>query len=77
MVELVRPGRPPEELAHEFGPTAPSIWSWVKQWERDAGKCADGASSAEKEELAQLRHKNHWLRQKREIWQRRRIRVGI
>jgi len=28
MVELVRAGRTPEELAAEFEPTAQSIWNW-------------------------------------------------
>jgi transposase len=28
MVELVRAGRTPEELAREFEPTAQSIWNW-------------------------------------------------
>ena len=67
LVELVRSGRTPEELSREFEPTAQSIWSWVKQAERDAGKRADGASSAEKEELARLRRENHRLRQERDI----------
>ena len=29
MVELVRAGRSPEELAHEFEPTAQSIRNWL------------------------------------------------
>jgi transposase len=29
MVELVHAGRPPEELAQEFEPTAQSIRNWV------------------------------------------------
>ncbi len=37
MVELVHAGRTPEELAHEFEPTAQSIRNWVAQWERNAG----------------------------------------
>ncbi len=31
MVELVRAGRSPEELAREFEPTAQSIRNWVAQ----------------------------------------------
>jgi transposase-like protein len=46
--------RRPEELAREFEPTAQSISTWVKQAERDAGKRADGATSAEREELGYL-----------------------
>ena len=33
MVDLVRSGRTPEELAREFEPTAQSISTWVKQAE--------------------------------------------
>ena len=46
MVDLVRSGRTPEELAREFEPTAQSISTWVKQAERDAGKRVDGPTSA-------------------------------
>jgi transposase len=38
MVDLVRSGRTPEEVAREFEPTAQSISTWVKQAERDAVK---------------------------------------
>jgi transposase len=67
MVELVRSGRTPEELAREFEPTAQSISTWVKQAERDAGRRADGPTSAEREELTRLRRENHRLRQERHI----------
>lgn len=67
MVELVRSGRTPEELAREFEPTAQAIANWVRQAERDAGKRGDGQTSAEREELIRLRHENHRLRQERDI----------
>ena len=35
MVELVRSGRSPEELAREFEPSAQSIRNWVGQADRD------------------------------------------
>ncbi|GLY92273.1 hypothetical protein Airi02_102010 [Actinoallomurus iriomotensis] len=54
MVELVRAGRSPEELAAEFEPTAQSIRNWVVQADRDDGRRADGLTSAEKDELARL-----------------------
>jgi transposase-like protein len=38
MVELVRAGRSPEELAREFEPKAQSIRKRVGQAERDAGR---------------------------------------
>ena len=45
MIELVRAGRSPDELAKEFEPTAQSIRNWVAQAERDAGGGDDGLSS--------------------------------
>ena len=67
MIELVRSGRTPEDLAREFEPTAQSISTWAKQAERDAGRRADGPTSAEREELGRLRRENHRLRQERDI----------
>ena len=67
MVELVRAGRTPEELAREFEPTAQSIRNWVSQSERSAS-CGNGSlTSAEREELNRLRRENHQLRLEREI----------
>jgi hypothetical protein len=42
MVELVRAGRSPAELADEFEPTAQSIHKWVAQADRDEGRRSDG-----------------------------------
>ena len=67
MVELVRSGRTPEELSHEFEPTAQSIWNWVRQADRDTGQRQDGATSSEREELTRLRRENRQLRQERDI----------
>ena len=67
MVDLVRSGRTPEELAREFEPTAQSISTWVKQADRDAGKRSEGPTSVEREELGRLRRENHRLRQERDI----------
>ena len=53
MVDLVRSGRTPEELAREFEPTAQSISTWVKQADRDAGKrSTDQPASSEKSWVA-------------------------
>lgn len=67
MVELVRSGRNPEELAREFEPTAQAIRNWVAQADRDEGRRSDGVTSAEREELTRLRRENRKLRQEREI----------
>ena len=42
ILELVRAGRTPEDLAKEFEPTAETIRNWVAQADRDAGKRHDG-----------------------------------
>ena len=67
MVDLVRSGRTPEALSREFEPTAQTIWSWVRQADRDEGRRRDGPTSAEREELTRLRRENRQLRQERDI----------
>ena len=67
MVELVRAGRTPEELAREFEPTAQSIRNWVSQSERNASRGNGSLTSAEREELNRLRRENRQLRLEREI----------
>ena len=48
MIELVRAGRTPEDLAREFEPSAQAIRNWVVQAEHDEGRRADGPSTAER-----------------------------
>lgn len=67
IVELVRAGRTPEELAHEFEPSAQSIRNWVRQADRDDGRRADGLTTVERDELRRLRRENRQLREEREI----------
>jgi transposase len=67
ILELVRAGRSPDELAQEFEPTAQTIRNWIKQAELDQGQRQDGLSSEEKAELARLRKENKQLRLEREI----------
>src|SRR5438874_105369 len=51
MVELVRSGRSPEELAREFEPSAQSIRNWVCQRDLDEGRRADGLTTEDHAEL--------------------------
>jgi transposase len=62
-----RVGRTPEEPSREFEPSGQSIRNWVRQAERDRGARADGLTSAERTELAQLRRENRRLKQERDI----------
>jgi transposase len=67
MVELVRAGQRPADLAKEFEPTAKSIHEWVAQADRDDGLRQDGLTTAEREELRRLRKENKQLKLEREI----------
>jgi transposase len=67
MIELVRAGRNPEELAREFEPSAQSIRNWVVQADRDEGRRKDGLTTEERQELSRLRRENRRLREEREI----------
>jgi transposase len=77
MVELVRAGRDPADLAREFEPSAQAIRNWVAQADRQAGRRAAkpapaeaALTAAEREELARLRRENKQLRQERDILSR-------
>ena len=67
LVELVRSGRTPEELAREFEPSAQSIRNWVAAADSGQGRRSEVPSGQEREELKRLRVENRRLRQEREI----------
>lgn len=67
IIDLVRNGRTPWELAKEFEPSAQTIMNWVAQAGRDAGERHDGLTSAGHGELRRLRRENKRLREEREI----------
>ena len=67
LVEMVRAGRSPVELAEQFEPSEQCIRNWVKQADRDSGKRQDGLTTVEKEELGRLRREVRTLREERAI----------
>ncbi len=67
MIELVEAGRSPEELAREFEPSAQTIRNWVVRAARDADKCGEEPTRAEREGLRQPRRENKRLREERAI----------
>ncbi len=70
MVELVRGGRKPSELAQEFGCHETSISAWVRQAKADemGGSRPDAPlTTAERQELAQLRRQLRQVTQERDI----------
>ena len=77
MIELVRAGRDPADLAREFEPSAQAIRAWVAQADRAEGRreakpatTDPGLTAAEREELARLRRENKQLRLERDILSR-------
>lgn len=67
LIELVRAGRSPEELAKEFEPSPNTIRKWATQADIDEGLQAEGLSTAERAELRELRRENRQLKLEREI----------
>jgi transposase len=67
MIELVRAGRTPEQVAKEFEPSGQAIRNWVAQADRDEGRREDGLTTVEREGLNRLRRENRQLKLEREI----------
>ncbi|CAN5501932.1 hypothetical protein BH23ACT9_BH23ACT9_28740 [soil metagenome] len=63
---MVRAGRTPEELSRDYEPTSQTIRNWVRRAYVDDGH-ADGVTTDERAELAQLRREIRILREEREI----------
>ncbi len=70
MVELVRAGRDPDDIAKEFEPTAQAIRNWIARADKKDGRQRDappGLSAVERDELSRLRRENKQLRVERDI----------
>jgi transposase len=67
IIDLVRAGRTPRELAREFEPSEQTIRNWVAQADRDGSRGSEGLTTEEKAELQRLRRENRQLRVEREI----------
>jgi transposase len=69
MVELVRAGRKPSELAKEFGCHVSSILSWVRACGRITPEPADvsALNLSERQELLELRRKVRQIQIERDI----------
>ena len=70
MVDPVRAGRDPDELAREFEPSAQSIRTWVAQADRQKGRreeAVPGLAATERDELVRLRRENRQFRVERDI----------
>ena len=77
MVELLRAGRDPTDLAREFEPSAQAIRNWVAEADQLEGRretkppATEAALSAsERDELLRLRRENRQLKLERDILSR-------
>jgi transposase len=69
-VELVRQGRAVPDVAESLGMSAQSLRNWVRQEQLDRRERDDGLTSAEREELRELRRRVRRLEQERDILKR-------
>ena len=67
IVEMARKGRRVAELSREFAVSPQAIRNWVHQADIDEGRREDGLTTAERNELNQLRRENRQLKEEREI----------
>ena len=68
VVELIRTtGQAVGQVAKELDLTETAVRQWVKQADLDAGRRTDGLTTAERDELRQLRREVRDLREEREI----------
>ena len=68
VVELIRTtGKAVGQVAKELDLTETAVRQWVKQADLDAGRRTDGLTTAERDELRQLRREVRDLREEREI----------
>jgi transposase len=63
-------GRSIADVAESLGITAQSLRNWKRQDERDRGERDDGMTSADREELRELRKRVKRLEQERDILKR-------
>ena len=73
MIDLVRAGRDPTDLAREFEPSSQAIRNWFTLADRQEGRREeklDAVTVAERDELVRLRRENKQLRVERGILSR-------
>jgi transposase len=69
-VQMVRSGRAVRDVAESLGVNQQSIRNWVKQDQLDRHERDDGLTSAEREELRELRRRVKRLEQERDLLKR-------
>jgi transposase len=67
---MVRSGRSVKDVSEALGMTEQSLRNWVRQEQRDRHERDDGLTTAEREELRELRRKVRRLEQERDLLKR-------
>lgn len=67
---MVRSGRSVKDVAESLGMTPQSLRNWVKQEQLDRRERDDGLTTAERDELRELRRKVRRLEQERDLLKR-------
>jgi transposase len=67
---MVRSGRSIKDVAESLGMTPQSLRNWVKQEQLDLHERDDGLTTAEREELRELRRRVRRLEQERDLLKR-------
>jgi transposase len=70
VVQLVLAGRSVRDVANSLGCSEQSLHNWVKQHQLDRRERDDGLTSAEREELRELRRRVKRVEQERDILKR-------
>jgi transposase len=69
-VQMVRSGRSIKDVSESLGMTEQSLRNWVRQEQLDRHERDDGLTSAERDELRELRRKVRRLEQERDLLKR-------
>src|SRR5215213_9750040 len=69
-VQMLRAGRTPRELAASLGVSEQTLRNWRRQAEADRHERTDAPTSAQLDELRQLRRENARLKQERDLLKR-------
>jgi transposase len=69
-VQMVRSGRSIKDVSESLGVTPQSLRNWVRQEQVDRHERDDGLTTAEREELRELRRRVRRLEQERDLLKR-------
>jgi transposase len=69
-IQMVRSGRSFKDVSESLGCNEQTLWNWVRQDQLDRQERDDGLTSAERDELRELRRRVERLEQERDLLKR-------